>query len=134
VKADKTILLVEDDEGDRRMVERALAHHGIQNPLRVVAGAEEALRELQGGKRPDIVLLDIAQPATDAVRLLEIIKDTPQLKNLPVVVLTGSPEEQERMKTFELGVAGYILKPDEFEDYARVIQTIVLYWTLSETP
>jgi len=134
VKEQTTILLVEDDDRDREAVERAFKRHDIQNPLRVVSSLDEALSQLRAKERPAVVLLDVKKLKDDGIERLRSLKGDPQLGSIPVVVLTSSPEEQDRIKSFDLGVAGYIVKPQKFEDFARVIKTIVLYWTLSEVP
>ncbi len=134
MRDETTILLVEDDESDRQTVEKAFERHEIKNPLHVVESVEAALRKLRAKERPAIVLLDVKELTEDGIRLLRSLKSHRQLRSVPVVVLTSSPEEQDRIKSFDLGVAGYIVKPSSFEEFARVIKTIVLYWTLSEVP
>lgn len=134
MKNPTTILLVEDDHHDREAVEKAFERHDIQNPLYVVPSIEEAFSRLRTEERPAVVLLDVKELKNDGIERLRSLKGDRQLGGIPVVLLTSSPEEQERVRSFDLGVAGYIVKPKRFEDFARVIKTIVLYWTLSEVP
>jgi len=134
VKDQTTILLVGDDDHGREAVEKAFARHDIQNPLHVVPSVEEALSRLRTQERPAVVLLDVKELKDDGIECLRSFKDDRRLGSIPVVLLTSSPEEQERIRSFDLGVAGYIVKPKRFEDFARVIKTIVHYWTLSEVP
>jgi len=132
VKNQTTILLVGED--DRESVEKAFQRHDIRNALHVVPGVAEALARLRTEERPAVVLLDVKELKDDGIERLRSLKDDRRLGSIPVVLLTSSPEEQERIRSFDLGVAGYIVKPQRFEDFARVIKTIVLYWTLSEVP
>ncbi len=129
-----TILLVADEDSSRQAVEKAFEQHEIANPLRTVESVSVALRELRSRERPAVVLLDVAELTEEGMDLLRSLKSDPRLRSVPVVILTSSPEEQGRLKSFELGVAGYIVKPETFKDFARVVKTIVFYWTLSEVP
>lgn len=134
MKEETTILLVADDEASREAVEKAFERHGIQNPLHAVPSFDEALSRLRKEERPAVVLFDVQELQDDGIERLKSFKDDPRLGGVPLVVLTASTEEQDRVKSFDLGVAGYIVKPKRFEDFARVIRTVVLYWTLSEVP
>lgn len=136
-----SILLVEDDAIDVENVKRAFKRHRIHNPLYTVGNGEEALVFLrhEGGSsepdaraRPGIILLDINMPVMNGIELLRIIKDDESLKRIPVIVLTTSREENDRVASYDLGVAGYIVKPVDFNNFADAIRTIDLYWTLSE--
>jgi len=134
VKEQTTILLVADDETGREAVEKAFQRHDIQNPLQAVPSFEEAFSRLRKEERPAVVLFDVQELNEDGIERLRSFKDDPRLGGVPLVVLTSSAEEQNRIQSFDLGVAGYIVKPKRFEDFARVIRTVVLYWTLSEVP
>ncbi|MCP4693652.1 MAG: response regulator [Desulfobacterales bacterium] len=135
------ILLVEDDDVDAENVVRAFKKNKITNPLYMTPNGEEALALLRREGRyndsqkypsPGIVLLDINMPRMNGIEFLKIIKADEAFKHIPVVVLTTSREENDRVESFKLSVAGYIIKPVDFEHFIQVIQTINLYWTLSE--
>ena len=117
----KPILLVEDDEVDQMTVRRALKEIHVLNQLDVVGNGEEALAFLRdpANERPGIILLDINMPRMNGVEFLRVIKDDEELKGMPVVVLTSSREEQDRIESFKLGVAGYMIKPVDYRQFRR---------------
>lgn len=135
------ILLVEDDDVDAENVARALKRNRITNPLFITQNGEEALSFLchenkyespEKFPRPGIILLDLNMPVMDGIEFLRIIKGDDNFKTIPVVVLTTSQEENHRVESFRLGVAGYIIKPVDLDNFVKVVKTIDLYWTLSE--
>lgn len=134
------ILLVEDDDVDAENVLRAFKKNNISNPLHVSINGEDALDWLRrSGKfakrhhpRPGIILLDLNMPVMSGIEFLEIIKADEALKRIPVVILTSSWEESDREKCFALNVAGYIIKPVEFEKFVDAVNIIDRYWSLSE--
>lgn len=129
------ILLVEDDEVDVENVVRAFEATGITNPLTVAQNGEDALALLKGtgaGRRPGLILLDINMPVMNGFEFLAVLKQDPLLRAIPVVVLTTSQEESDRNRSFQLSVAGYMIKPVEFSDFVDVVRTIDRYWSLSE--
>lgn len=135
------ILLLEDDQVDVMTVERAFRRNNVTNPLFVTKNGREGLAYLQhegewadAGKfpRPGLILLDINMPVMNGIEFLKEIKSIENLKRIPVVVLTTSKEESDRVESFNLGVAGYIVKPVDFEKFVEVVKIINLYWTLSE--
>jgi len=132
----KPILLVEDDTVDAMTVKRALEDIKVTNGLPHVANGEEALEYLRGGgnKKPCIILLDLNMPKMSGIEFLKIVKEDEELKKIPVVVLTTSQDEQDKIESFKLSVAGYIVKPADYKKFVEVVMTIKLYWTLSELP
>lgn len=143
MKSDALILLVEDDKVDVMTVQRAFKQNHITNSLVVRQNGEEALRYLrqeeenadkEGWRFPGLILLDLNMPKMNGVEFLKIIKGDEALKAIPVVVLTTSREENDRFESFNTGVAGYIIKPVDFNKFVDVIKLIDLYWTLSESP
>lgn len=135
------ILLVEDDQVDVMTVKRALKMNKIINPLYVVSNGEEALSFLrhQGAfsdpekaPRPGIILLDLNMPVMNGIDFLKAVKADNDLKRIPVVVLTTSKADEDRVGSFNLSVAGYIVKPVEFDKFVEAVKLIDLYWTLSE--
>ena len=83
---------------------------------------------------PCIILLDLNTPRMNGIEFLKIIKNDKKYKKIPVIVLTTSREERDKVDSFELGVAGYMVKPVDYLQFVEVIKTIHLYWTLSELP
>ncbi len=136
MKKQETILLVEDDTVDQMTVKRALRDINITNPLKITNNGEEALEYLRNEKNeiPGIILLDLNMPKMSGVEFLKIAKNDSRIKRIPVIVLTTSKEDQDRINTFDLGVAGYMIKPVDYMQFVEVIRTINLYWTLSELP
>ncbi len=135
------VLLVEDDDVDAENVVRAFKKNKIANPLYITRNGEEALAFLrregsygEPGKaaRPGVVLLDLNMPRMNGIEFLRIIKADEDLKSIPVVVLTTSQEENDRLESFKLSVAGYIIKPVDFKNFVRAVEAINAYWTLSE--
>jgi CheY-like chemotaxis protein len=131
-----TILLVEDDIVDVMSVKRALRDLNVVNPLEVSGNGEDALERL---RRPDhplpgIVLLDLNMPRMNGIDFLKILKTDERLRRIPVVVLTTSKEEKDRLESFNLSVAGYMIKPVDYAGFVEVVRTIQSYWKQSEMP
>ncbi|PKP48304.1 MAG: two-component system response regulator [Bacteroidetes bacterium HGW-Bacteroidetes-11] len=132
----KPILLVEDDMIDAMTVKRALKELNVINPVHSVENGEEALEYLNDNSKenPGIILLDLNMPRMNGIEFLKIAKNDDSLKHIPVVVLTTSLEEMDRIDTFNLGIAGYMVKPVDYKQFVDVIKAIKLYWSLSELP
>ncbi len=136
MKSHKPILLVEDDQVDAMTVKRALKDINITNRLDITSNGEEALNFLKNSdnEQPGIILLDINMPKMNGIEFLQIAKNDEDLKKIPVVVLTTSKEDRDRVDSFKLGVAGYMIKPIDYMKFVEVVKTIDLYWSLSELP
>ena len=136
MKKNLEIMLVEDDIVDVMTVKRALKDINVTNHLIVASDGEEALTYLRDerNKRPGIILLDLNMPRMNGIEFLVAAKKNEVLKSLPVVVLTTSREDQDKVDSFNLGVAGYMVKPVGYAQFVEVMKTINLYWTLSELP
>jgi CheY-like chemotaxis protein len=136
MKNRRTILLVEDDKVDVMTVKRAMGDLKITNPLAVVYNGVEALEYLRNtaNERPCIILLDLNMPKMNGIEFLLVIKNDDQFKKIPVVVLTTSNGEKDKTESFNLSVAGYMLKPVDYKQFVEVIKDINLYWTISELP
>ncbi len=137
------ILLVEDDIVDVKTVRRAFKENKIVNELHVVGNGEEALAYLRNEgsyadagqhPRPGLVLLDLNMPVMSGIEFLRLAKADPSLRSIPVVVLTTSKMENDRVQSYDLGVAGYIIKPVEFDKFVEAVRTLDLYWTLNQLP
>ncbi len=132
--ADKPILLVEDDQVDVMTVKRALNDIRVTNPLVNPENGEEALKYLRDpeSKKPCIILLDLNMPIMNGIEFLQVVKHDAALRRIPVVVLTTSEEQQDKVNSFDLGVAGYMAKPVDYRQFVEVMRTIDAYWTISE--
>jgi CheY-like chemotaxis protein len=131
------ILLVEDDRGDQEITKRALESGKIRNDLHIVEDGEAALDYLlrrgqfsspDMAPRPDLVLLDLNLPKVDGRKVLEVIRSTPDLKSLVVVIMTTSKQEEDIVRSYELGVNSYITKPVGFDQFAKIIKDVGRYW------
>ena len=134
--ADKPILLVEDDRVDVMTVNRALKEIKVTNPVVNLENGEEALKYLRDPEKvkPCIILLDLNMPIMNGIEFLEVVKHDAGLRRIPVVVLTTSGEQQDKVNSFDLGVAGYMAKPVDYRQFVEVMRTIDAYWTISEVP
>ena len=132
----KPILLVEDDQVDVMTVRRALQEIRVTNPVLHCENGEEALKYLRNpdSPKPCIILLDLNMPIMNGIEFLREVKHDALLKRIPAVVLTTSGEEQDKLSSFDLGVAGYIAKPVDYRQFVEVMRIIDAYWTISEVP
>lgn len=131
------ILLVEDDQIDVMNIRRAFERNRITNPLWVARDGVEALEMLAGGEVPLhqlLVLLDLNMPRMNGIELLREIRGREGLQHLPVVVLTTSDDERDRIEAYNLNIAGYIVKPVTFMSFVEAMATLNKYWTLVELP
>ena len=134
------VVLVDDDEVDIMNVQRAFKKNNIANPLYIAHNGLEAL-DLLRDKGPVIipnqrrlVLLDLNMPKMNGLEFLNIVRNDPDLKALPVVVLTTSNEERDKVEAYNLNVAGYILKPVTLAAFMETIAALNKYWTINEMP
>jgi CheY-like chemotaxis protein len=136
------ILLAEDSAQDIELTLNALAEHNITNSVAVARDGAEALDYLYGrGKfadrdsgNPVLLLLDLKMPKVDGLEVLRTVKSDPRLRTIPVVVLTSSREEQDVVRSYELGVNAYVVKPVEFEKFLRAVRDLGLFWMLVNEP
>lgn len=136
------VLLVEDDEVDVMNVQRAFRRNNIHNPLYVAHNGLDALDMLRGTvsteapipKQRRVVLLDINMPKMNGLEFLRELRRDDALKSTPVVVLTTSDADQDRLEAYRLNVSGYILKPVTFATFAEVIASLNHYWAICEIP
>ena len=139
---DFPILLVEDDQIDVKTAKRAFKANGIIREPYVANNGEEALDFLnKTGKfsgteapKPSLIFLDINMPVMNGREFLKAIKTDNELKKIPVIVLTTSKDKSDTDDCFALGVAGYIVKPIDFDEFVKAIDTVSKYWSLSEQP
>ncbi len=136
------ILLVEDDEVDVMMVKRAFRKGNIRNLLYIASNGIEALAMLrskpgQPALMPAdrrIILLDLNMPKMNGLEFLQELRADLTIRQIPVVVLTTSNEERDRLQAYQLNVAGYILKPFTFDMFVSLMVTLNQYWALCEMP
>lgn len=131
------ILLVDDDEVDVMNVRRAFRTRGIAHPLHVAGGGPEGLEMLRSGSVPAgrrLVLLDLNMPRMNGIEFLRVLRADAELASTPVVVLTTSNDDRDRVEAFNLNVAGYILKPVTFQSFCEAMTTLDRYWSLVELP
>jgi len=131
------ILLVEDDQVDVMNVRRAFEKHHIANPLHVAANGIDALDMLRQNVVPEerrIVLLDLNMPKMSGLEFLRELRTDPALQSTPVIVLTTSNDERDKIEAYNLNVAGYLLKPVTFANFVEVMAAINKYWALVELP
>jgi CheY-like chemotaxis protein len=132
-----TILYAEDDPEDRMLVEDAMEESRLANELHFVEDGEELMdylhrrgkfTELSNKSLPGLILLDLNMPKKDGREALEEIKAEPELKRIPIVVLTTSKAEEDILSTYDLGVNGFIIKPVTFENLVSILKTVSKYW------
>lgn len=131
------ILLVEDDEVDVMTVKRAFERHHITNPIFIANDGVEALEKLRDSDLPKnrrLVLLDLNMPRMNGIEFLREMRKDPELTSTPVVVLTTSNDDQDKVEAYNLNVAGYLLKPVTFNSFCDVVVTLNKYWSLVELP
>ena len=138
----KRILLAEDNAHDIELMLDALEEHRLANEVVVARDGAEALDYLyQRGAyadRPDglpvVVLLDLKMPKVDGLEVLRQIKGDPKLKTLPIVMMTSSREEQDLVRSYQLGVNSYVVKPVKFHEFIDSVRRLSVYWALMNEP
>ncbi len=134
------IILVEDNPADVEMTLSALKDHNLANKVHVLRDGAEALSYIMNnvdcrpGKadehRPKVILLDLKLPKIDGLEVLRRIRSDERTKSVPVVILTSSNEERDRIEGYKLGVNSYVVKPVDFAEFARAVKEIGCYWVL----
>jgi CheY-like chemotaxis protein len=138
----KRILLVEDSPNDIELILAALSEHRLANEVVVVRDGEEALDylyrrgvfKLRMKGSPVVVLLDLKLPKVDGLEVLAQLKSDPDLRKLPVVILTSSREEQDLLDSYELGTNAYVVKPVDFHEFVDSIKNLGLFWAVVNQP
>ncbi|MCH8332830.1 response regulator [Candidatus Sumerlaeota bacterium] len=131
------VLLAEDDPGDQELTRRAFEEGNLNSDLHIVENGEEALDYLkhrgrfadpETSPRPDLILLDLNMPKVDGRQALRLIKSDPELRRISVVILTTSQEEEDVIRSYDLGCNSYISKPMDIDDFISVIRSLETYW------
>jgi CheY-like chemotaxis protein len=137
------ILLVEDNPEDLKLALRALKKAALTNRIEVARDGEEALEFIfcEGAYAsrkiediPKVILLDLKLPKVDGLEVLQRIKGDPRTKAIPVVVLTSSREQNDVVRSYNYGVNSYIVKPVNFDSFAKAVEELGLYWLLLNHP
>jgi CheY-like chemotaxis protein len=132
-----TILMADDDPDDRMLTQDALKEAHLANDIRFVENGEELLQYLrhQGAytdaskaPRPGIILLDLNMPKKDGREALQEIKNDPELRRIPVVIMTTSKADQDILKSYDLGANSYVTKPVTFDELVEVVRGLGRYW------
>lgn len=138
----RRILLVEDNPNDVEMVLDGLGEYNLANEVVVARDGVEALdylfrrKEFAGREEgnPAVVLLDLKLPKVDGIEVLKAVKADEQLKFIPVVVLTSSREERDLVESYRLGVNAYVVKPVDFQEFARAVKELGIFWAVINEP
>ena len=138
----KRILLVEDSANDIELILAALAENKLANEVVVVRDGEEALDylyrrgifQLRMEGHPVVVLLDLKLPKIDGLEVLAQLKSDPKLRVVPVVMLTSSREEQDLIRSYNLGTNAYVVKPVDFHEFVDAIKNMGLFWAVVNQP
>ncbi|AXT62726.1 response regulator [Aquimarina sp. AD10] len=126
-------LLIEDDEIERLKFARVLQKNGYNHNLIEKENGEEALKFLESKEQlPDIIFLDLNMPKMNGLEFLKLLKSNSSLKYTPVVILSTSNNHNDLKESYEIGIAGYIVKPLKYDDYAHKIKCLVEYWSVNE--
>ncbi|MDR8391266.1 response regulator [Aliifodinibius sp. S!AR15-10] len=138
------ILLVEDNKNDAELAMRTLKKNNISNQVFWVKDGAQAIdflfakgefSERNINHTPKVVLLDLKLPKKDGIEVLREIRNSEELKQLPVVMLTSSKEEKDMVKSYDLGVNSYIVKPIDFDDFTKAIKDLGYYWlVMNQSP
>jgi CheY-like chemotaxis protein len=138
----KSILLAEDSPRDTELTINALAYHNLANEVVAVRDGAQALDYLyrrgpfadRSSGQPVVILLDLKMPKVDGIEVLRQIKSDPQLKMIPVVILTSSREEKDVVESYHLGVNAYIVKPVQFEKFVDAVKLVSVFWAVLNEP
>ena len=143
MKEDKIILLVEDNPDDEALTIRALKQHNIANEVVVARNGAEALDYLFGtgayqgrdlADTPAVVLLDLRLPKIGGLEVLRRLRSDTRTKRLPVVILTSSEEDKDKIQGYELGANSYVRKPVDFDQFSEAVRQLGLYWLILNEP
>jgi CheY-like chemotaxis protein len=134
----KRIVLAEDNANDVELTVSALRENHVANEVVVVRDGAEALDYLykrnghasRSGKNPALLLLDLKMPKVDGIEVLRQVKSDPALKSIPVVVLTSSREEHDLLRSYDLGVNAYVVKPVDFTEFVEAVKLLGGFWAL----
>ena len=139
----KSLLIVEDNAQDEKLMLRALGKVHLANRIDVVRDGQQALDYLfaegeyagrKGEEQPAIVLLDIGLPRLSGIEVLAKIRSNPSTRNIPVAMLTSSDEDCDRIRSYELGANSFVRKPIDFTRFAETVANMGVYWLMTNEP
>jgi CheY-like chemotaxis protein len=134
------VLVVEDDENDVLIIQRAMRKSEFKCELYFAGDGEEAQdflyrrKDFVDAPRPDLILLDLKLPKANGLEVLANIKEDERLRRIPVIVLTNSEREEDMARAYDSGAASYMTKPVDSKDFERLIQTVQEYWRIARVP
>jgi CheY-like chemotaxis protein len=139
---DKCVLLAEDNPRDAEMTLAALGENNLTNEVILVHDGAEALDYMYSrgqyagrtGGNPLLILLDLKMPKVDGLEVLRVLKSDPQLKRVPIVMLTSSREENDLVRSYDLGINAYVVKPVDFLQFIHAVKNIGAFWTIDNEP
>lgn len=138
----RPVLIVDDSANDVELIREALAEFRLANPIDVARDGEEALQYLRReglfGSRPAldpaVVLLDLKMPRVDGLEVLRSARADERLRRIPIVMVTSSREEQDLVRSYELGVNAYVVKPVDFQGFATAVRQLGAFWAVLNEP
>ncbi len=143
IESEVEILLVEDNPADAELTLRALKKRNLANRVTHVHDGEEALDFIfargayatrDADQHPKVILLDLKLPKVDGLEVLRAVKSDPSTRQIPVVMLTSSRQEQDIVESYRLGVNSYIVKPVDFDKFINAVEQLGFYWLLLNQP
>tara|TARA_E500000331_G_C16851612_1_gene537983 strand:- start:105 stop:518 length:414 start_codon:yes stop_codon:yes gene_type:complete len=133
MKRKLNILFIEDDEIEVMKLNRTLNSVELKHMVQNARDGEEALEFLQHKDRlPEIILLDLNMPKMNGIEFLSILKQDETLKYIPTIILTTSSNRKDLLECFNIGIAGYIIKPLKYDDYVYKLKSVLDYWSINE--
>ena len=135
------LFLVEDDEVDVMNVKRALKKNNLTTPIDHVSNGYEALKVLDHWQFNEftrlknlLILLDLNMPKMNGIEFLKLLRNNPQFSKIPVIILTTSNQQKDLVAAYDLNVAGYLIKPMEFQKFVETIGALIRYWSICKMP
>ncbi|SHI84589.1 response regulator [Algibacter luteus] len=127
------ILLIEDDMIEVMKLNRTISSLNLNHNIIEANNGEDALKILEKKDQlPDVILLDLNMPKINGIEFLKILKQDNVLKYIPTIILTTSSNQRDLLECYEIGIAGYVLKPLKYEDYITKIEKLLAYWSINE--
>lgn len=127
------ILLIEDDAIEVMKFNRAISSLNLSHKMVNATNGEEGLKILEQKDRlPNIILLDLNMPKINGIEFLTILKNNPNLRHIPTIILSTSNNQKDLLECYKLGISGYVLKPLKYEEYVSKIEKLLAYWSVNQ--